>query len=68
MPRPHNVHRYRLFNADGSDAGEATYPVSVTPGAEIIATDGRHLHVLDLVPVEEEGSPFVGLLRVEPVA
>jgi hypothetical protein len=57
LPRPHSVHRYRLFNADGSEAGEANYPVSVTPGAEIIATDGRHLRVFDVMPVEEYDSP-----------
>lgn len=66
MPRPHSVRRYRLSNADGSEAGEANYPVSVTRGAEIIATDGRHLRVLDVALVEGDSEKYVGLLRVEP--
>jgi hypothetical protein len=27
---------------------------------------GRKLRVVDVVPVEEEGSPYVGFLRVAP--
>jgi hypothetical protein len=29
---------------------------------------GKRLRVLDVVPVEEEGSPFTGLLKVEPLS
>jgi hypothetical protein len=32
---------------------------------EIVAGDGRRLRVLDVVPFEEDDSPFVGLLQVE---
>jgi len=51
-------YRYRLHEADGSDAGEAHYETIIT-GA------GRKLRVLLVVPVEEDDSPYVGLLMVE---
>jgi hypothetical protein len=57
--------RYRVHLEDGSDAGEATYSVMIKPGEEILVGNGRRFRVLDLVPVEEEGSPYVGLLEVE---
>lgn len=50
---------------DGSDAGEATYSVMIQPGEEILVGNGRRFRVLDLIPVENEGSPYVGLLQVE---
>jgi hypothetical protein len=56
---------YRLNLKDGSDAGVATYSVMVQPGEEIVVGDGRRFRVLDLIPVENEDSPFVGLLLVE---
>jgi hypothetical protein len=52
---------------DGSDAGEANYAFFVKPGDTIVTGVGRRLHVLAVVPVEEEGSPYVGLLQVEPL-
>jgi hypothetical protein len=55
---------YRLHLADGSDAGEATYSVMVRPGEEILVGNGRRYLVLDLVPVEDEGSKYVGFLQV----
>jgi hypothetical protein len=59
------VYRYRLFDADGNEQGEGLYAVAIEPG-ELIWTDGgRKLRVLDVEPVEEEGSPFVGFLKVE---
>jgi hypothetical protein len=42
--------RYRLRLADGSDAGEATYPVMIRPGEEIIVGNNRRFRVLDLIP------------------
>ena len=57
--------RYRLHFEDGSDAGEATYSVLVKPGEEILVGNGRRFRVLDVVPFDEEESPFVGLLKVE---
>lgn len=61
------MYHYRLFEVDGSKAGEAHYAVLVEAGETIWTGDGRKLRVVDVVPVEEEGSPFVGLLRVETV-
>ena len=42
-----------------------TYAVWIKPGEEILTGDGRNLRVLDVVPVDEDDSPFVGLLNVE---
>jgi hypothetical protein len=44
---------------------EATFAEVIRPGDEIIAGDNEHFRVYDLVPLEDEGSPFVGLLQVE---
>jgi len=57
--------RYKLHWADGSEAGEASYAMNINAGDLIWAGDGRKLHVLDVVPVEEEDSPYTGLLRGE---
>jgi len=58
--------KYRLQWADAKDAGEAAYAVDIYPGDQILTTiegKARWLRVLDLVPVEEESSAYVGLLR-----
>lgn len=61
-------YRYKLHEADGSDAGEAHYAFLVKPGETIVTGAGRELRVLDVIPLEEEDeSPFIGLLRVEAV-
>ena len=52
---------------DGSDAVEAHYAILVQPGETIVLGAGRRVRVVDVVPVDEEDSPFVGLLRVESV-
>jgi hypothetical protein len=57
-------YKYRLHEADGSDAGEAHYAFIVKPGETIVTGAGRKLRVLSVVPVEEEGSPYVGMLMV----
>jgi hypothetical protein len=36
-------------------------------GAEIVASDGRHLRVLDVLPTDDDSDQYTGLLRVEPV-
>jgi hypothetical protein len=59
---------YRLHLEDGSETGQAEYAVMIQPGETIWTGDGRKLRVLDLVPVEESDSPYVGLLKVEPTA
>lgn len=61
------LYRYRLFNEDGTEAGEAHYAVGIKPGETIWTGDGRKLRVLDVVPVDEQDSPYVGLLKVEAV-
>jgi hypothetical protein len=61
------VFRYRLHSPDGDDLGDATYAVVIKPGEEINVGNGQRLRVLAVVPFEEEDeSPFVGLLQVEP--
>ena len=59
------LYRYRLYLEDGTEAGEADHAVMIRPGETIHTGDGRKLRVVDVVPVEEEGSPYVGLLRVD---
>jgi len=59
--------RYRLHSPDGDDLGEATYAMMIHAGEEIHGTAGQRLRVLAVVRFEEEDeSPFVGLLQVEP--
>jgi hypothetical protein len=57
--------RYRLYLEDGSEAGEAHYAAMIQPGETIWLNSGRKACVLDAVPVEEEDSPYAGLLMVE---
>ena len=58
--------KYRLLDADGNDLGEVRLgDVPWKPGDEIFLGAGKRLRVLDVVPVEEGDSPYVGLLRVE---
>jgi hypothetical protein len=37
----------------------------IKPGETIWTGDGRKLHVLDVIPVNEEDSAYCGLLKVE---
>jgi hypothetical protein len=58
--------KYRLHDADGNDMGEMRLgDVPFNPGDEIFLGPGKSLRVLAVVPVEEEGSPYAGLLMVE---
>jgi hypothetical protein len=60
------MYRYRLHPPDGDDLGEATYAMMIKPGEEIVGGAGRRFRVVDVVAFEEEdGSPFVGRLKVE---
>jgi hypothetical protein len=43
------------------------YRVHELAGETIVLGAGRRVRVVDVIPVEEEDSPFVGLLRVETV-
>ena len=56
---------YRLHLMDGTDAGEATYPMMIKLGEEIIAGRNERFRVVDLVPIDDEESRLAGLLRVE---
>jgi hypothetical protein len=58
----------QVVRVDGSEAGEAHYAVLIEAGETIWMGDGRKLRVVDVLPVEEDASPFVGLLRVELAA
>ena len=49
------------------DAGQAEYAVRIKPGEEILTGDGRALRVLDVLPIDEADSPYVGVLRVEAI-
>jgi hypothetical protein len=42
------MYHYRLFNEDGSEAGEATYAVPINPGEIIHQGAGKRLRVLDV--------------------
>jgi hypothetical protein len=57
--------KYRLYLEDGTEAGEAKYAVTLKPGEIVWALGNRKLRVLDLASVEDEDSPYVGLLKVE---
>jgi hypothetical protein len=58
--------KHRLFWADGSEAGEAAYALQINAGDLIwIPQPNRQLRVLDVVQVDEEDSPYRGLLKVE---
>ncbi len=59
--------RYRLHLPDGDDLGEATYAQMIRPGEEILVGNGPRFRVVDLIPVENEDSPYAGLLQVEAV-
>lgn len=56
---------YKLHLTDGSDVGQATYPSMVKVGEELFFGGGRKFRVVDLVPIEDEDSPFIALLQVE---
>jgi len=57
--------RYRLFDIDGSDIGDADYALIVRPGDLISTLDRREFRVTALVPLENEHSPYAALLQVE---
>jgi hypothetical protein len=46
--------------------GDAAYADNVNPGDELMLGPGKFVRVLDVVPVDEEGSRYVGFLKVEP--
>ena len=58
--------RYKLHWADGSEAGEAEYAVNIKPGELIWIRGNRQVRVVDVAPVEDGESEYVGLLKVVP--
>lgn len=52
--------RYKLHYEDGSEAGDAAYADNVNPGDELMLGPGKVVRVLDVVPIDEEDSPYVG--------
>jgi hypothetical protein len=66
-PRNGRMFRYRLYLEDGSEVGEATYTQHINAGELIWAAGTRQFRVVDVVPVDEDDSPYVGLLKVESV-
>jgi hypothetical protein len=59
--------RYKIHYEDGSEAGDAAYADWVNVGETVMLGPGNTVRVLALVQVEEEDSPYVGLLQVEAV-
>jgi hypothetical protein len=59
------VFRFKMHFEDGSEAGDAAYADVVNPGDELMLGPGRFVKVLELVPVDEEGSPYAALLKVK---
>jgi hypothetical protein len=53
-------------SSTATTAARPHYPVLIESGEIIWTGDGRKLRVVDVVPVVEDDSPFVGFLRVEP--
>jgi len=47
------LYRYRLYEADGTDAGEAHYAVTVEPGELIFTRGGRKPRLIHVLPVDE---------------
>jgi hypothetical protein len=60
------LYRYKLYLEDGSDVCDAHYAFLVQPGETILTSARGKWRVLAVGPVEEEGSPYVGLLTVAP--
>jgi hypothetical protein len=59
-------YRYRLYDRDGDNVGEAEYAVMIKPDETIWTGDGRRLRVVGLIATEEESAEYAGILMVEP--
>ena len=62
------IYRYRIFEADGSDAGEAHYAVLIQPGEIIRTGDGRELRVVSVASTQDHSPKYAGMLTVEETA
>jgi hypothetical protein len=59
--------RYKIHYEDGSEAGDAAYADWVNVGETVMLGPGNTVRVLAVVPIDEEGSPYAGLLQVEAI-
>jgi hypothetical protein len=57
--------QYKLVWANGMDAGRAAYQADIRPGDIILNYRGQWLRVLAHTPIDEQDSPYDGLLQVE---
>ena len=62
------MYHYRLFNEDGSDAGDVRYAAPIMPGETIWTGDGRELQVVSLIERHDETSKYAGLAMVHTIA
>jgi len=60
--------RYQLVTTEGVELGATVYSVGINPGETVHVGSGQRLRVLDVVVFEDEGSDWVGLLKVVSVA
>lgn len=58
--------KYKLQTPLGEDIGEATYRFLLEPGEELTLGKQR-LRVVDVVPLQEQGSDATAVLYVEAV-
>jgi hypothetical protein len=58
--------KYKLQTPLGEDIGDATYRFLLEPGEELTVGNQR-LRVVDVVPLEEQGSDTTAVLYVEAV-
>lgn len=61
------IYRYRLYNIDGTEAGEAHDAVRIEAGEIVWTGDGRKYRVID-VTATADASDYVGMLRADEVA
>jgi len=57
--------KYRIYDEDGTDAGEAADGDRLKPGDEIWTPDHIKVRVVDVLPLEDEDGPFDRALRVK---
>ena len=58
--------KYSLVWANGKGAGRVAYHAEIGPGDIILNYRGQWLHVLAYTPIDDEDSPYDGVLKVEP--
>lgn len=57
--------RYRLFNEDGSEAGDHHYVDPLELGQTIWTGDGRRVRVVKLIATHYEVCRYAGLVMIE---